>query len=156
MRARTVLLLIAALPLIGSCASPNQPGMPPATGTGMIPSSIPADQLVGDWGLASYHQEGARTRTETQARAQCRNPYKIGKGPHGGVIMHLADSKEPTELFLKGSTDGKNYIGPEGPPTQGDGEITSFNGNVMTLRWLDPDLAGRFGTMIYVRCGKKR
>ena len=155
MRAPTTFFLVAALPVIGGCASSDQSSLQSAS-TSVIPSSIPPDQLVGDWGLAAYHQEGARARTETAARSQCRNPYNIAKGPRGGVIMYLADSKEPSELFLKGSADGKNYIGPEGPATQGDGQILSFSGDVMVLRWLDPDLAGRLGTMIYVRCGKRK
>ena len=29
-------------------------------------------------------------------------------------MMHLADEKQPSELRLKGSPDGKNYIGPDG------------------------------------------
>ena len=44
----------------------------------------------------------------------CRSPYVIAKGPGGGVMMHLADERQPTELRLKGSPEGKNYIGPDG------------------------------------------
>ena len=29
-------------------------------------------------------------------------------------MMHLADQRQPTELRLKGSPDGKNFIGPAG------------------------------------------
>ena len=151
MRAFRSCLLIAALLLIAGCATFNAPAPQPAAVAAM-PSSIPADQFVGNWGLGAYHQEAARARTETAARSQCRNPYKIAQGPTGGVMMHLADSRELSELRLKGGPGGKNYIGPDGPVAEADREIISFDGKVMVLRWLDPDAASRFGTMIYVRC----
>jgi len=67
-------------------------------------------------------------------------------------MMYLADSKQLSELKLKGGPDGKNYIGPDGPIGETDREIISFNGKVMAMRWLDPEVAGRYGTMVYVRC----
>src|ERR1044072_154389 len=98
----------------------------------LLPASIPAADLVGRWGLAAYHKDEDRGRTaaaapraappshkdedrgrtEAAARGQCKQPYNIGRGPSGGVIMHLADQAQPTELSLKGGADGKNYIGP--------------------------------------------
>jgi len=154
MRPSTILPMIAVIPFINCCASTDQTATPSLQGS-VLPSSIPTDQLLGDWGLASFHQEGARARTEKAARAQCRNPYKITKGPTGGVMMYLADGKELTELRLKGGNDGKNYVGPDGPISEADREITSFDGSVMVLRWLDPDAAKRYGTMIFVRCKQR-
>jgi hypothetical protein len=154
MRAARTLAVIAALPLVAACATTVQepaPAAPPAA-EAVLPSSIPAAQLVGNWGLGSYHQEAQRGRTEAMARTQCRNPYRITAGPTGGIMMHLADAAQPSELRLKGSPDGKNYIGPDGPIDTADREIVTFTGQIMTLRWLDPDVAGRYGTMIYVRC----
>ena len=29
----------------------------------------------------------------------------------------------------------------------------SFDGRVLILRWMDPEVQGRYGTMVYVRCG---
>ena len=150
MRILTSVALIASAPFIASCATSMQPEIAPSST--VLPASIPADQLVGGWGLAAYHQEGARARTEAAARRQCNNPYKITKGPAGGVMMYLADSKELSEVKLKGGPDGKNYIGPDGPIGETDREIISFNGKVMVMRWLDPEVAGRYGTMVYVRC----
>jgi hypothetical protein len=67
--------------------------------------------------------------------------------------MYLADQSELQELRLKGSTNGKNYIGPPGPPGGSqDREVMSFDGRVMLLRFTDPEVAGRYGTGIYVRC----
>ncbi len=31
--------------------------------------------------------------------------------------------------------------------------MVSFDGRVLTLRWMDPEVQGRYGTMVYVRCG---
>ena len=63
-----------------------------------LPASIPAQDLVGRWGLAAYHKDDDRARTEAAARGQCRQPYNISRGPRGGMIMHLADQSQPTEL----------------------------------------------------------
>ncbi len=150
MRPIIVVGVIVALPVLASCTSSGQLEQKPEA-SAVIPSTIPTEKLVGSWGLGAYHQEGARARTETAARRGCNNPYKIAPGPSGGVMMHLADARQPSELRLKGSPDGKNYIGPEGPIGESDREVT-IDGNVMVMRWLDPEVAKRYGTMVYVRC----
>jgi hypothetical protein len=85
------------------CATqtPDAPpaGPPPAAA---LPSSIPGRDLVGRWGYASYHKEADRPRTEAAARGQCGQPYVIGAGPSGGVLMHLADEAQRQELQLVG------------------------------------------------------
>jgi hypothetical protein len=118
------------------------------------PANIAAADLVGSWGLASYHREDDRGRTEAAARGQCSKPYVIGRGPTGGVMMHLADATQPRELRLKAGPDGKAYIGLEGPAADaGDREIVIFDGRILILRWVDSEVAGRYGTMVFVRCG---
>jgi hypothetical protein len=119
-----------------------------------IPASIRASEVIGRWGYASFHNPADRTRTEANARGQCSHPYVIGQGPTGGVMMYPADQSELTELRLKGSPGGKNYIGPAGAPggSPQDQEIMSFDGRVMLLRYVDPEIAGRYGTGVYVRC----
>ena len=152
-------LFLPAFLLVG-CASemsvssgPEVAAVPPAGA--LLPASIPAQDLVGRWGLAAYHKEDDRVRTETAARGQCRQPYNISRGPRGGIIMHLADQSQPTELVLKGGADGKNYIGlaEEPAPGQRDREIVSFDGRVLVTRFVDPEIAGRYGNSVYVRCG---
>jgi hypothetical protein len=162
--ARTIagLGIVSAVALsLGACGSLSltsptptaapEPGVAPE-----MPSSIHADELVGRWGLASYLDAKDRARTEAAAKAQCKNPYVIGAGTHGGVIMHLADQATPQELDLKGSPGGTNYIGPAGPAGGNqDREIVSFDGRVMITRFIDKDAATRYGTMVYVRCAPK-
>lgn len=150
MRSLIAIGLIAGLPLIASCTSSGQLEQKPEANA-VLPSTIPPEKLVGSWGLGAFHQEGARARTEAAARRGCNNPYKIARGPNGGLMMHLADARQPSELQLKGGPDGKNYIGPAGPVGDADREIT-FDGNVVVMRWLDPEVASRYGTMVYVRC----
>lgn len=150
------ILSMLAIALAG-CSSTNLGGSTsePAAAPEM-PASIRADELVGKWGLAAYHKPEDRARTENAARGQCKNPYVIGKGPNGGVIMHLADEATPQELNLKGSQSGKNYIGPPGPAGgEKDREIVSFDGRVLQTRFIDPDANSRYGTMVYVRCAPK-
>jgi len=112
-----------------------------------------AIQLVGRWGYGAYHDETDRARTEAVASGQCGQPMLIDRGPNGGVMMYLADSAQLQELNLKGSPSGENYIGPPGPAGGvQDREIVSFDGRTMVLRWMNPDVATRYGTGVYVRC----
>ncbi len=128
-----------------------EPGVAPE-----MPASIRADEIVGRWGLASFQNPPDRARTEKMAKDQCKQPYVIGAGQSGGVIMHLADQATPQELRLKGSPSGKNYIGPPGPtPGEQDREIVSFDGRVMITRFVDKDAATRYGNMVYVRCAPR-
>jgi hypothetical protein len=141
------------LPSFSSSAPP--PEAAPGAGPEM-PATIRPDEIVGRWGLASYQNPADRARTEAAARAQCKNPYVIGAGSNGGVIMHLADQATPQELRLKGTPSGKNYIGPAGPtPGEQDREIVSFDGRVLVTRFVDKDAATRYGNMVYVRCAPK-
>jgi len=138
---------------LSGCASQAPPPAAPASAA-MAPS-IAVDSLVGKWGLASYHNEADRARTETAARAQCNKPFVIGKGQTGGVMMHVADQTEPQEMFVK-PAEGRNFLGPPGPPgVASDLEILSFEKGVLVMSWMDPDTASRYGTMVYARCKGK-
>ena len=118
-----------------------------------LPASIRADEIIGRWGLASYMNPNDRVRTENAARGQCKNPYIIGAGTSGGVMMHLADEAAPQDLRLKGSPGGKNYIGPPGPAGgEKDREVVSVDSRLLITRFVDPDAAKRYGNMVYVRC----
>ena len=100
-----------SLPSLSSIRRPSRsPGVAPE-----MPATIRSDEIVGRWGLASFQNPNDRARTEAAARGQCKQPYVIGAGQSGGVVMHLADQATPQELRLKGSPSGKNYIGPAGP-----------------------------------------
>lgn len=135
-------------------SSPSAPPEPSAAPE--MPATIRADEIVGRWGLASFQNPNDRARTEVAARAQCKQPYVIGAGATGGVIMHLADQATPQELRLKGSPGGKNYIGPPGPAGgEQDREIVSFDGRVLITRFIDKDAATRYGNMVYVRCAPR-
>jgi hypothetical protein len=134
-----------------SSAPPAEPAPAPE-----MPATIRGDELVGKWGLASFQNPNDRARTEAAAKAQCKQPYVIGAGTSGGVIMHLADQATPQELRLKGSPSGKNYIGPSGPAGgEQDREIVSFDGRVLITRFIDKDAATRYGNMVYVRCAPR-
>jgi hypothetical protein len=118
-----------------------------------VPSQYRPEEVVGRWGYGAFHNEGDFARTSSAARGQCGQPVEITRGANGGVMMYLADSAQLQELQLKGSAGGKNYIGPPGNAGgPQDREIVSFDGRTMVLRWMDPEVAGRYGTGVYVRC----
>jgi hypothetical protein len=136
----------SATPPVAS-APPPLPSLPPAFGP---------EAIVGRWGYAAYHNEADRSRIEAAAKSSCNQPYVISRGPSGGVMMYLADQSQPTELRLKGAPGNKTYIGPDGPPGDTrDREVLTFDGRVLVLRWLDPEVAGRYGTAVFVRCGAR-
>lgn len=147
---------------LSGCATSNQPSEPPPPPIAQtLPPSFPPQDLVGSYGLAAYHKDEDRPRTEAAAVNQCKQPYVITMGPTGGVMMHLADQATPTELRVKGAAGGKNFIGPAEDPPGGsqDREVVSFDGRLLILRFVDPEVHGRYGSMVYVRCtaeGMKR
>jgi len=140
-----------SLPSLSSPTAAPEPSVAPE-----LPATIRADEIVGRWGLASYQNPNDRARTEVAARSQCKQPYVIGAGSAGGVMMHLADQATPQELRLKGSPSGKDYIGPSGPAGgEQDREIVSFDGRVLITRFIDKDAAVRYGNMVYIRCAPR-
>jgi hypothetical protein len=145
---------VAALAL-SACAS-NRPAEapPPAEAVAPeMPASIRPEEVVGRWGYGAYHNEADRARTEAAARGQCGQPVVINRGPNGGVMMYMADSAQLQELHLKGSPNGVNFVGPPGPAGgPQDREIVAFDGRSMVLRWINPEVANRYGTAVYVRC----
>jgi hypothetical protein len=129
---------------------------PPPT-PAIVAPAVSADQLVGKWGFAAYHKDEDRARTIKEAAAQCNRPYVINKGPTGGLMMNLADQKELSELVLKAGPNGQTYLGPPGDAGTADDRIVSnVDANSFTTIWVDPDNASRYGTSVYVRCGKRR
>ena len=150
----TLALTLLALALAG-CATggPEQPAAPQSVRVPLLPPAFPPQDIVGRWGLAAYHRDEDRPRIEVAAAGQCKQPYVITLGPTGGVMMHLADQAKPEELRLKGAPGNKTYIGPEGEPAGAqDREVIAFDGRMLILRWMDPEVQGRYGTMVYVRC----
>lgn len=147
-------ILVAFGGAIGLAACNTGPG----GSTSLSPSATPTVQvtvteLEGKWGLASYRSDADRPRTEAEAKSACGNPYVIGHGTSGGVIMHLADQTQPTELFLKVAGDGRTFLGPRGPAgVKQDRLIVSFQNGVLVTQWVDASAAERLGTMVFVRC----
>jgi hypothetical protein len=132
----------SSAPVATSVAAVSAPAVPVATA-----------QLPGNWGLASYHLATDRDRTVAQARVACGNPCQIGQGANGGVVMHLPDQSQPTEIFVKTDAAGRSFIGPKGAPGMGqDRVVLSFDDGVLVTEWIDPGTRERFGTMVFARC----
>jgi hypothetical protein len=166
-RPRLALMMMAAVAasLLASCASQGFFGMnaqpepavaAPPPGPAPAPPRIAAQELVGRWGMAAYHRPEDRARIELQARNQCTQPYVISASADGGVRMYGHDKSELQEMTTKGTVEGRTYVGPPGNPAGiDDREIVSFDGRVLVLKWVDPEVAGRYGTMVLVRCGPR-
>ena len=117
------------------------------------PVAVDVALLPGKWGLASYRDEKDRARTQAEAKGACGNPYVIAAGSQGGVLMHLPDQAQPTEVFVKTTADGRSLIGPRGPVgLPQDRVVMYFQGGVLITEWLDPSAKERYGTMLFVRC----
>jgi len=141
---------------LGMNPQPDQAVAPEPQGPTPAPPRIPAQELVGRWGMAAYHRPQDRARIEVQARNQCTNPYVISASTDGGVRMYGHDKSDLQEMTTKGTVEGKTYVGPPGNPAgMDDREIVSFDGRVLVLQWVDPEVAGRYGTMVLVRCGPR-
>ncbi|WP_306223141.1 hypothetical protein [Bosea beijingensis] len=132
-----------SLPPIASAGAASAPA----------PANVSREALIGRWGVASFHTEKDRKRTETEARSQCRQPYVIAKGAGDGVMMHVADDPKLYELRLKAGAGGKTYLGfeaPAGDPQ--DRELLSVTPKEIVARFVDADANARYGTFIYSRC----
>jgi len=150
----SAVLLSAGLPMLTGCSTSSSSAPPPASAGPVIPPSVRAEDIAGRWGLASNHRDQDRPRTEAAARSQCAQPYTIERSPSGGVMMLGHDNPQIQDMTLKGSVEGKTYLGPGAEPAAADDrEVVSFDGRVMILKWIDPEVAGRYGIMVLVRCG---
>jgi hypothetical protein len=154
LRTFSILLLAVSALMLAGCATQGPPAPEQPVPQQVLPPAFPPQDIVGRWGLAAFHKADDQERTEAAASNQCRQPYIITLGPTGGVMMHIADQPQAEELRLKGAPGGKTFIGPDGEVGGvQDREVISFNGRVLVLRWVDPEVQGRYGTMVYVRCG---
>jgi hypothetical protein len=162
----TAALVATAAVMLASCSSTNNtfsslnpfasstPEAPPATP--LPPPSLRVDEITGRWGLASYHRDADRPRTEAAARAGCNQPFDIERSASGGALMYGHDNPAKVDMTIKAGYDNKTYIGP-GPTPKGndDREVLSFDGKVLVLKWVDPEIAGRYGIQVLVRCGSE-
>jgi hypothetical protein len=136
------------MPTFGDSPPPPQPA---SVGPAARPG-IAAEDIVGRWGIASFHKPEDRPRTEAAARNQCTQAYVINRSSTG-VAMLGHDSPKVQDMAIKASQEGKTYIGPGPEPgATDDREVVSFDGRVLVLRWIDPEVASRYGTMVLVRC----
>ncbi len=157
-RSPAIIAALAFAAAVAACSTNNTPAPEAAAPIPQpeLPAKVRATEIVGRWGYAAFHKPQDRARTEANAKGQCKQPYVIGEGPNGGVMMYLADSAQLQELRLKGSQSGKDYIGPAGDtPGKEDREILSFDGRVMLLKFVNPEIDGRYGTGVYVRCAPR-
>ena len=149
-------IAVALAMSVAGCTTGQDRG-PVATALPSVPPNIvvASADLVGDWGLASYRNEADRPRTEAEAKVACGNPYRVGAGSSGGVMMHLADQTQTSEVFVKAGPTGQVFIGPQGPPgVAQDRVVVAYENNtVLITEWLDASARERYGTMIFVRCG---
>jgi hypothetical protein len=156
----SAVVLSAGLPMLAGCSSfgsnpftSSRAAAAPPPAAAVVPPSVRADEIAGRWGLASYHRDQDRARTEVAAKSQCTQPYRIEASSSGGVMMLGHDNPQVQEMTLKGSVEGKTYVGPGGDPAGADDrEVVSFDGRVLILKWVDPEVAGRYGNMVLVRC----
>ena len=107
-------LSVLALSACTTSPPPFEQAAPAPVAQPAIPSKYRPEEMVGRWGYGAYHNDSDLARTTAAARSQCGQPVVINRGPGGGVMMYLADSAALQELQLKGSSNGKNYIGPPG------------------------------------------
>src|SRR5262249_3598152 len=111
--------------------------------------------------------EADLARTTTAARGQCGQPVEITRGANGGGVVDVADRAQLQGMKIKGLGNAKKYNGRRGKAggparlevwwmrgaTAGRRrEGMRSDGRTMVLRGMDPEVAGRYGTGVYVRC----
>src|SRR5215472_11388089 len=93
-----------SMPSLSSLSGGDQPP-PAAAPAGPVgqPSVRPED-IVGRWGIASFHKPEDQPRTEAAARGQCSQPYVINRSSDG-VAMLGHDSPQVQDMMVKASAD---------------------------------------------------
>jgi hypothetical protein len=137
-RRRIVAGGVVAAGILSSTLSGCTTSSTPGGATAALPSApanivISANDLQGNWGLASYRKVEDRPRTEAEAKTACQNPYVVTAGANGGVLMYLADQ-----------------TGAAGVPQ--DRVVLSYENNVLVADWLNASARERYGTMVFVKC----
>ena len=119
-----------------------------------VSAPLSADKLVGRWGLASYHDAKDARRVEAAARGQCgqslrdrARPRRLGPDAH--AVRHQGDERWRSRAAPAPAISAR--LG--GPQIAGDREVIRWDGRVLVLKWLDPQAAATYGTMVFVRCG---
>ncbi len=111
------------------------------------------DDLAGRWGVASYWKADEKAKAPGWAKAACGNPYVIEKNAAGNLMMFVADGQR-REVALKGKVlTPVDRTLPEGPAKRHARTITAFAPGAFELTWKDAGFAGRYGTVVYVKCG---
>ena len=92
------------------------------------PPRLRAEDILGRWGFAAYHREQDRPQVELLARRQCSShSYLISKSVTADVAMLNPDNAQAVDVKIKGSVEGKTYLGPETRPGDADDrEVVSF------------------------------
>jgi hypothetical protein len=111
------------------------------------------DDLAGKWGVASYWKPEEKAKAPGWAKQTCGSPYIIAKNGAGNLTMYVADG-QVREVKLKGKklTPVETSL-PEGPAKMHERTITAFAPGGFELTWTSPLFAGRYGTVVYVKCG---
>ena len=101
-----------------------------------------------------FHKDEDLARTASAARAPMRPAGHIDARPEWRRHDVSRRQRPIAGIAAQGQpASGKNYIGPPGDAGGAqDREIVSFDGRTMVLKWMDPEVAGRYGTGVYVRC----
>ena len=127
-------------------AQENLPSMPPA---------FPPQDIVGRWGLAAYHKDEDRARIEAAAANQCKQPYIITlradrRRDDASRRPGDADRAAPErragqqDLYRPGRRSARQPAGPR------SGLLRRPRAGPALDR---SEVQGRYGTMVYVRCG---
>ena len=98
----------------------------------------PVGTLAGDEPIANFE----RAITAGDPRNRIHFPL--------GAAQVSADSRLRLTIDLSG---GGAWINGSIPGFSTHDITVRFNGNVLVLKWVDPEVAKRYGTMVYVRCG---
>jgi hypothetical protein len=111
------------------------------------------DDLAGRWGVASYWKAEDKAKAPGWAKQTCGQPYVIAKNEAGNLMMYVADEKL-REVALKGKTlTPVDKVLPAGNAKRHQRTVTAFAPGSFELTWADAGFAGRYGTVVYVKCG---
>ncbi len=112
--------------------------------------AMETNDLIGRWGVSSYFADKDAAAMRAAAASACGQPYVIARGKGGRPVMYAAFSGKRVEVVVQGDS----IVNADGDDAMNTKTILAADARSMLLRYANEEANQRYGTMIFVRCGR--
>ena len=110
-----------------------------------------SSSAAGDW--PPIFATPTPTASGPPRPASAARPISSARGRGRRVLLHSPDEAEAASTSSRTRCSARAISARPGEAGGAkDREIVFFDGATLVLRWVDETVAGRYGTMVFVRC----